>query len=408
MAYDAGSFSISGEGSGPTPSPADADLGAPKKPPSWINGGPLSSLEWLTNSLTVPPSLHRLSNAFGLTTGLLSGMMIADNAMGYAMRDGSKVKVEQYHRMLKPVMKPFHNVLGEKLNYNFHGADERNRVLKVAHFAIPAVLGLAGNMAGSSWYFRKREQQAEHAEFIDDYSKKIALDQSKPWLWMSGVTALGNVGIGLNFLPFSYGMNMGMRFTLASDRRITLPGFKAFLSNNHSYYPLGPSSLRDYFINYLVHNPSKEPAQMEGIAHAILEPWFGPQSHEVCQEFAGKALAIRNQFFEEGGVPKEKQAACKAALEKEYKGLGLHQTLADLGLDVLNARINDTGWMGHFAEHVGAKAAVTRDLDAFHAKEIARRREHPELMPKPPGAIVHTADALREKIAEPAQTTARA
>ncbi len=390
----------------PNPSMKPSPVTSAKQPDTWINGKPLSAMEWLTQSLTVAPSLHRLSNAVGLTAGLYTGMTVMDNVMGTALRTGKKTGLEQYHPMVQPLLKPFHNAIGSRTNYNYWGADVRNRSLKLAHFAGAAALGMAGNMAGSYWYFRKQQQQAQHPEFIDDYSQRIAFDQSKPWWWMSGASALANVGIGLNFLPFSYGMNMGMRFTLASDRRITLPGAKEYLSNNHSYYPYGPAKLRNYLINYMVYSPDEHPKQLSAMSHAILEPWFSPQPEGLCEGFAQKILDIRNKYYEEGGIPKNKIKDCKADLEKHFKGIGLHQTLAELGVDVLSAHIDDTGWMGRVAERLGARADVRKDMEEFRSKEILRRREHPELIPRHPGSVIATDGISMEKTA-PQEALAR-
>lgn len=361
------------------------------------DGPLLRTAEWLSNSMAVPPAGHRFDAALGLTGGLWSGMSIMDNALGVTLRDGKAVKLEDYNMVLRPIFKPFHNKLGKAYNYNFYGMETHNRVLKLAHHMVPAGLGLFGLMMGSQWYFHDRQEKLQHPEYIDDYAGRVAFDQSKPWAWLSGISSLANVGLGLNFLPFSYGMNIGMRFTLASDRRIIFPGMKEAINNHHSIYPYGSARLRDYMIQYLTKNPDREPRQIYEMSRAIIEPWFGPQSPTVITSFANKALAIRNEFYEPGGVPQKQWKACSDAIKKEFVGEGLHRTFAELGLDVLQANIDDTGLIGRFAETLGARKAVERDIKEFRQKEVERRTAHPELIPHP---VIATQSASSARIAE--------
>lgn len=364
------------------------------------DGPLLRTAEWLSNSMAVPPAGHRFDAALGLSGGLLGGMVLMDNALGVSLREGKPVKLEDYNAVLRPVLKPFHNKLGKSYNYNFYGLETSNRVLKLAHHMVPAALGLGGLMMGSRWYFKEREEKLRDPQYIDDFAGKVAFDQSKPWAWLSGISSLANVGLGLNFLPFSYGMNIGMRFTLASDRRIILPGMKEALNNHHSIYPYGSARLRDYMISYLTKNPDRDPRQTYEISRAIIEPWFGPQPASVINGFADKALSIRDQFYEPGGVPQKKWKECSEAIKKEFVGEGLHRTFAELGLDVLKANIDDTGLIGSFAEALGARAAVQKDIRDFRTKEIERRQTHPELVPQ---KIVATRHANVQRVDEKSQ-----
>ena len=337
-----------------------------------VNDKPLDAIEWIGNALNFPPSLHRWKNALGLSTGLYSGMKIMELATGMSIRGTplSEFKIFPFMPAISKIpVKPL-------LAYNFHGAGLADRWMKVAHMVVPAALGFYGSKLGSDWYFQTQRQRVSHPEYIDDFSSRIAFDQSKPWGYLSAATSLTNVGVGLNFLPLSYGMNLGTRFTLGSDRRVILPGVKEVWSNNHSRFPLGPSKLRDFMINYVVNNPDQEPRQLEDMVKGILGPWFGSMPNSVINHFADDVLTIRNKFYVEGGIPKDKRAQCKKELREHFVGKGLHKELESLGLDVLKAHLADNGLSGDIANHLGARAAVTRDIADFRDKELKRRGAH--------------------------------
>lgn len=360
-----------GSFSGATTQDRDPHLPGPtNRVAAFVNNKPLDFFEWVGSALNFPPSLHRWKNALGLSTGLYSGMKIMEVLTGLSIK-GEKLaefKLLPHTPALSKISaKPL-------LAYNFHSAGAADRWMKVLHMVVPAALGFYGNKLGSDWYFQTQRARVSKAEYIDDYSSRIAFDQSKPWGYLASATSLTNVGVGLNFLPFSYGMNLGTRFTLGSDRRVTLPGVKEVWSNNHSRFPLGPSKLRDYMINYIVNNPDAEPRQLEDMTKGILGAWFGQQPNTVINQFAADVLAVRNQFYQPGGVPAAARAECKKALREKFVGKGLHAELEKLGLDVLKAHLADNGLAGDIANHLGAGSVVKKDIAEFREKELARRQ----------------------------------
>lgn len=337
---------------------------------SFINHHPLDAAEWLGNSLNFPPSAHRWLNAFGLTAGMYSGMKVMEVLTGLDVRGRRLNHLCLFGKAIPELMK-----IPEKplLAYNFHGTGLQDRWMKVLHMAAPAAMGFYGNKLGSDWYFQPQQKRVRNPEYIDDYSSRIAFDQSRPWGYLTAATSLANVGIGLNFLPFSYGMNMGTRFTLGSDRSTILPGVKELWSNNHSRSPLKPSKLRDEMINYMVGNPAKEPRLLEEKIRGILGPWFGQQPDTVINQFAADVMEVRNKYWKEGGIPAQDRAKCKRELRERFVGKGLHAELDKLGLDVLKAHLADNGLSGDIANALGARAAVNRDIAEFREKELARR-----------------------------------
>lgn len=356
--------------SGDTPNERDPHKPGPThRVATFVNDKPLDIVEWIGNALNFPPSLHRWKNALGLSAGLFGGMKAMEMLTGYGIR-GERLKEFKLFDFMPALGK-----IPEKplLAYNYHGAGAGDRWMKVLHMVVPAALGFYGNKLGSDWYFQSQKKRVRDPEYIDDYSTRISFDQSKPWGYLASATSLTNVGVGLNFLPFSYGMNLGTRFTLGSDRRVILPGVKEVWSNNHSRFPLGPSKLRDYMINYIVNNPDKEPRQLEDMIKGIVGPWFGQQPNTVINQFADDVLAVRNKYYVEGGIPQKQRAQCKKELRERFVGKGLHAELEKLGLDVLMAHLADNGLSGDIANHLGAGAAVKRDIAEFREKEEARR-----------------------------------
>ena len=332
-----------------------------------VNGKPLDAVSWTTSVLTVAPGKHRLKNALGLTVGLYLGRQMMNVLVG-EKPDGEKIAREDVPLPLRP--------LHGRFAYNRHSDDPKDRWMKVVDNMVPAALGAVGAIAGSYQFFEKNYEAVKSPEFIDDYEKAMTLEQSKPWSVMSGMTSLMGSASGLGLGPAgNYGASLGTRFTLASWRKVAMPGLGKFLTNSHSIHPFGPTRLIDKMIDYASANGSENPKQLESMAYGILGPWFKNIKPEQIEAFVGMVKGARDQFLAEGGVPEEAQGQIKSMLTESLKGEGLERTLKDIGLNPAEASLGDNGFATLVSKILGKAGKMAEMQGEFAAKYAARQAE---------------------------------
>lgn len=330
-----------------------------------VNGRPLATLEWGTSVLNVPPSLHRFKSALGLTVGLYLGAELMKVMTGNGMR-GENISKEMVHPMLQP--------LHGKLSYNFFSDAPADRWMRVFQNAVPGILGGIGTLSGSKHYFYKRERESRDHTYLDEYEKRAEMIQAKPWGKASAFSSMFSCVSGFSWLPVpNYGLSLGSRFTLASGRKVALPGAGRFWSNNRSIFPFGPPELLDKMIEYAVGNPTRDPKQLEAMAQGVLAAWFKDLQPEQVEAFAQEVKTIRDQFLREGGVPEELKSELENELRSHFKGAGLEETLEKIGLDPLEAIIGNNGFSAKFAEKTGAGKRM-KELRNSYVEEYQARK----------------------------------
>ena len=342
------------------------DAGGKKSWRDRLNGKPLETLEWSSSVLNVPPSMHRLKSALGLTVGLYLGNELMKVMTGNGLR-GENILKENVHPMLQP--------LHGKLSYNFFGDGAQDRWMRVFHNAVPGILGAFGTLSGSKSFFKEREQKFRDPKFLDEYETRAEMLQSKPWGRAAAVSSMFSCVSGFGWLPVpNYGVTLGSRFTLASGRKVALPGVGKFWSDNHSIYPMGSPELVNHMIQYAVNNKTHDPKQLEGMAQGILAGWFRDVTPEQVDAFVSEVHTIRDQFLREGGIPEELKKDVKKELEAHFKGAGLEETLEQIGLDPMRAEIGADGMSGKIAEKTGAGKAVDQlrksYVENYHTRKL--------------------------------------
>lgn len=354
--------------------------GAAEKPKGWrakisrvVHGKPLDTLEWGTSVLNVPPGMHRLKSALGLSAGLFIGAELMKVLTGNSLK-GEAVSVESIH----PLLQRLHG----KLAYNFFSDAPADRWMHALHNLVPGVLGAIGTYQGSKNFFQERKEQTMHPEHLDEFESKASMLQAKPWGKMAGFSSMFSSVSGFSWLPIpNYGATLGTRFVLASGRKVALPGFGKFWSNNHSIYPMASPELIDHMIKYLAGNPSKDPKQLEAMAQGILGNWFKDVTEEQIQAFVQEIHEVRDDFLREGGIPEDMHKEFKKEMQEHFKGSGLEDTLEKIGLNPLEAEIGNNGVAGKVAEKTGAGKKLDELRASYVEKYQARKAAQQDASP---------------------------
>lgn len=335
-----------------------------------VNGKPLDVVSWTGSVITVAPGYHRLKNALGLSVGLYLGRKLMNIVVG-AKPNGDKIERESVPFPLRPL----HGIL----SYNHFSDEPKDRWMKVLDNVTPAVFGALGAMAGSYHFFHDRYKTYENPTTIDDFEEAMSLQQSRPWSVISAISSLMGSSSGLSMGPIgNYGASLGTRFSLASGRKMALPGLGKFFSNNHSTYPYGPVQLIERMIHYAAGNPSENPEQLDAMAHGILGPWFKNVTQEQIQSFVGVVKGVRDNFLAEGGIPEEAQAKVKELLHEHFRHEGLEETLRTIGLDPTEATLGDNGFSTVIAKLLGKSGKMATMAADFVSKYHERQNGGPE------------------------------
>lgn len=344
-----------------------------------VHGPVLNAAQWAVKSATVHPSMHRLQNALGLTTGLFLGRKFMDILVG-AKPSGEKLDRED---VIAP-LRPFHGILA----YNHYSDDAKDRWMKVVDSFAPAMLGAMGAMTGSNLFFA-RQSRAIEANLIkaakeaghlslDAAEEAAAMLQSKPWGVLSGITSMfGSAsGFGLLPTPLNFGTTLGGRFMLAAQRKVTLPGARWLTNTPGSEFGNGPTKVRDELIQTCLHGPPDVSVRVNRMCDHILKSWFKNVTPTQVAAFAREVHTVRDKFLATGGSPAKLGKECEEALGGILRHKGLDATLKKVGFNLLDAKLGDYGVFSRFANAIGAGGATRRLNNLYRESVLAR---HPEM-----------------------------
>ncbi len=334
--------------------------------PTGINAKPLDALNWLSNVLVVPPSLHRFMNAASLSTFLYGGMQLSNSLAGRGLRGEILSKEQVWFPML-------HNTM----EYVWKSGHTADRWKYVAHQLLPVAVGACGTYTGSRLFFKDRITQAKQAEYLEDYTDKISLDESEIYARGAGVTSILNTGSGVHLLPLiSYSSNLQNRFLMAQGQQVATPGLGGVWSGNPSTYPFHIKKLLDMTIQYAVHNPGEFPQEFDKMAHAVIAKLYPtlPADEMKAKEdaFVDELYAVRDKYWRRGGIPIEDKEACKKELTEHFRKEGFEKTLVKIGLDPLKANLDHNGMSGWIAKSLGASSDIKQDIKAYREKAAQR------------------------------------
>lgn len=353
-----------------------------------INDKPLDGLNWLASVLVVPPGLHRFMNAGFLSAFLYGGAKLS-SALAARELKGAPLSKEA----VWPVLRPLYG----RMAYRFKSADPTDRWKHVAHQLMPVSIGAFGTYTGSRLYFSDAIDRAEKAEYLEDYTDRISLEESESYARASAVTSILNTGSGLHMLPFvSYPSNLQNRFLMAKGQQVASPLLGKWWSGNPAHYPWHVRRHLDQMVRYAVGNPAEYPQAFEPMAEALLAklyPDMPPgELAEKRDALVEKLYETRDRFWEQGGIPKARQTEARKAMEGVLRRDGFERTLHSIGLNPLEADLDHNGMSGRVAKWFGAGDHVERSIGEYRAKAAARLHMDKDTLPPdilPPDTQIH-------------------
>ncbi len=314
---------------------------------------PPALLKWVGEASLSNEPKNRWYSALGLSFGLLITGTIANIVTGHKLLDGSKVtNVPQF-------FKPIHGIVK---NYDPRDITPRNKRIRYAHAAIYSLGGLLGVKIGTDMAYKNAKEKSKDPQFLEDYLTNVSHMQGENWSWLSASSGIFGSASGLWALPALPGLNYatGMigRITSMQDRNTTVAGLNKLVSGatTDSYLRLKEGAY--YLANYAVGNPAKDPEKIEYIAYSILGPIFKDQlTAKHIQQFTDAVHEVRDHYWQEGGIPKDKRAEATDTMKQVFTGAGLEVLMIDMGLnpasvmfDRVNGMIGKIGNLGRAEE----------------------------------------------------------
>lgn len=339
---------------------------------------PPAFLKWVGDASLATYPKNRLYSAMGLTAGLIIAGNIANVVTGHKLMNGEKVDVNK----VIPFLKPIHGLIKD---YDPKGIGERNIWIRYAHAAVYSLGGLLGVKIGSDLAYSNTIEKNKKPQFLEDYLTSVSHIQGKTWGWLSASSGIFGSASGTWMLPIpglNYAAGMVGRITSMQDRNTTIAGLNKITSGatTSSYLRLKEGVY--YLANYAAANPAKDPEQIEYIAYSILGPIFKEKlTANHIKQFTDAVHEVRDHYWQEGGIPKEKHAEALSTLKQVFTGAGLEVLLIDMGLnpasvafDKTNGLIGKIGNIGHMEKiHKKQKtywAALQERLPKYVAANI--------------------------------------
>jgi hypothetical protein len=201
----------------------------------------------------------------------------------------------------------------------------------------------------------------------------------------------------------SYPSNLQNRFLFARGQQIATPGVGAWWSGNPSKYPYHIRRLLVQTVDYATNNTAEFPKEFDPLMHALVAKLYPdlPEAeiNEKRDALVEKLYDIRDRYWQEGGVPKDKKPLLKQELEQSFRREGLERTLVEVGLNPLDAALDNNGAGGKVARFMGAAGTVDKTISEYHRK-LEKRLErltpdtqiqHPVAMgtQEPAAALTH-------------------
>lgn len=288
---------------------------------------PPKFVKWLGDAaLAVLPS-NRLCTAAGLTSGLLLAGNTASIATGYTLLNEPVKNVPTFLQWMQ----------GKVKDYNPNGLDARSKWIKYAQFAVYSLGGLFGAKVGSDIAYKNTKKSNENPNYLEEYLTNVSHIQGETWGWLAAASAIWGSSAGTWMLPIpgmNYATGIVGRVTSMQDRNTMVAGLSEFTSGSTT-----PSYLRlkegmHYLTYYAVGNPAKEPAQIEFLAYTLLGPIFKDKlTADHIKQFTDAVYKVRDQYWQEGGIPKEKKAEALSTMKEVFTGAGLEVLLIEMGLN---------------------------------------------------------------------------
>lgn len=332
------------------------------------SGTPPDWLKWMGDGQLAVLPIHRMCCAIGLTSGLMIAGNMAKIATGYGL-DGKAVefaKVPTYLQGLYKIVK----------DYNPKGLDTRNRWIKYAQWGAYSLGGFAGIKLGSDYAYRNVHKKNKDPHYLEDYLPRVSMHQGDTWSWLSSFSGIFGSAAGLFSIPIpgiNYGLSLAGRTTSMQDRNFMLPGLHGALSGSTTTSYLRLREGLNYLCHYTVGSPDKDPSQIEYLAYTLLGPIFKDElTADHIKRFTEAVHETRDQYWQEGGIPKEKRKEALATMKEVFTGPGLEVMLIDMGLNPGTIAFNALNGLTGVVGNLGAGTKIQKEQDDYHAALTSR------------------------------------
>lgn len=327
---------------------------------------PPKLVKWVGDaSLAVPP-INRMMSAIGLTAGLKLFGSVANIATGRKLLDGSELAKKDVPTFLQK----FHGIA----KYNPDSPAERNKWMRYAHFATYALGGVLGVKFGSDFAYRDVKEKNKNPHYLEEYLTNVSHIQGETWGWLSAMSGIWGSASGSWAVPvpgINYAVGMVGRVTSMQDRNTMVAGLSEMTSGNTTASYLRLKEGVHYLAHHAVENPAKDPVQIEYLAYTLLGPLFKDKlTADHIKQFTDAVHTVRDKYWQEGGIPKEKKAEALSTMKEVFTGAGLEVLLIDMGLnpatiafDKVNGLIGKIGDVGHKKEIHAKQEAFWKEME---------------------------------------------
>ncbi|NBX03581.1 MAG: hypothetical protein EBR02_05925 [Alphaproteobacteria bacterium] len=335
---------------------------------------PPALLKWMGDAQLAVLPRNRLYCAIGLTAGLMTAGSLAKIATGFDLTNKAvaREEVPTFLRWMHKIVK----------NYDPKALDvSRNRWIRYAQFAAYSLGGLAGIKLGTDYTYAGVHKKNKDPKNLEDYLARVSMHQGDTWAWLAAASGIFGSSSGLFALPvpgLNYAMGLAGRTTSMQDRNIMLKGMNDYISGATTTSYLRLREGMHYMCHHVVGNPAENPTQIEFLAYTLLGPIFKDElTAEHIEKFTAAVHKVRDKYWQEGGIPKDKRKDAVKEMKEVFTGAGLEVLLIDMGLnpgaiqfDKLNGAIGKIGNLSSAA------------INAIHADQEAYTKGLKDRLPK--------------------------
>lgn len=327
---------------------------------------PPALLKWMGDAQLAVLPTNRIDCAIGLTAGLMLAGNMAKIATGFGL-DGKPVeggKVPTYLKWMQGAVK----------DYNPKGLRPRDRWIKYAQWGVYSLGGMLGVKLGTDFAYRNVKNKNANPEYLEDYLPRVSMHQGETWSWLAAFSGIFGSASGLFALPIpglNYAVGLASRATSMQDRNFMVGGLNGMMSGATTTSFLRLREGVNYLCHYAVENPAETPAQLEFLAYTMLGPIFKDQvTIEHIQRFTDAVHEVRDRYWQEGGIPKEKRKEALKTMREVFTGAGLEVLLMGMGLNPGAIAFNKLNGLTGTIGNVGITDKIKIEQDAYqHALE---------------------------------------
>lgn len=319
----------------------------------------------LEGKLTTLPSMHRMRQMTGMTSGWLMGNYLG-NIMAAQDLSHNPIPKEEVPAPLR--------WLHGSLEYNAFSDEPADREKKIVHQLLGGTMGGLGAIAGSNSFFKANKTIDKINGILEKAEKEnggisileaeaaASAEQAKFWRPFAAVLGSFSAASGMS-LPWvlNFGTSINTVFNSMGDRKAGTPLFSEtplkHFSNTTTDLPFGPAATISPMAEYVAQLDPKhfadphapQMAELKKYIENILVPLV-PEATEAQKEHVLNTL---KQVGEKAhNAPEATAETIRASVSKAFSGSSFDNLLIDMGVDVSNVHknIGQQGFVTKFAE----------------------------------------------------------